>query len=97
MKKVSLLIYLFVFVAPFAELRAEYEIENGDIETFTTLFSEDVNYTLQLWSDHYGLVKSVSSIQAIVQIPVNDLSSGIYYLHFIIDGQILDKQKVIKN
>ncbi|MCL2072861.1 MAG: serine protease [Marinilabiliaceae bacterium] len=74
---------------------AEYEIENGDIETFTTLFAEDVNYTLQLWSDQFGLVKTVVSNQAIVQIPVNDLSSGIYYLHFIIDGQILDKQKVI--
>ena len=54
-------------------------------------------YEIQVWSEKDGLIKRLKSDVPVLQIPVNDLTNGIYYIHLTIDNKIVGKKILMKN
>ena len=49
-------------------------------------------YSIQLWNERSGLVKTVETDKSTVQIPLQGLPKGMYYVHVIRDKNTLKKQ-----
>lgn len=52
-------------------------------------------YTLELWSELYGRVRTVRGDMPTVQIPLSGLISGTYFIKLFIDGQLETTQQLI--
>jgi hypothetical protein len=50
------------------------------------------NYTLQLYGEKIGLIKTVHADQPTTQISLHGIPSGQYYIHLIVDNKIVQKQ-----
>ena len=49
-------------------------------------------YTVQLWHERNGLVRTVASTESVVQISLQWLPKGMYFVHLLREGQITQKQ-----
>ncbi len=67
--------------------------ENNAVKTTSSFFS---TYEVQLWSEQSGLIKTLHSDQPTLQIPLNGLSKGQYFVHVIIDGKTYKRQLWVK-
>ena len=60
-----------------------------------------IEYTLELWDENYGLLKTVNSSisgeKDIVTLDVSNLNNGIYFLVLKVDKEILSTSKMIIN
>ncbi len=63
-------------------------------ESFRT--NELNEYTVEIWSERMGLVKRMQSKEKYLQIRVNDLVKGKYYLHLIYNGEIYKQQLIVE-
>ncbi|WP_080903388.1 hypothetical protein [Parabacteroides sp. Marseille-P3160] len=52
-------------------------------------------YTIQLWNERQGLVRTVESTESVQQLSVQGLSKGMYYVHVVRKGHPTLKQKLI--
>lgn len=55
----------------------------------------DGEYTLELWSELYGRVRTVEADAATVQIPLSGLNAGTYFLKLIINDEPITTQQLI--
>ncbi len=53
-------------------------------------------YTIEIWSEKTGVVKRVQAKDKYLQIPVNDLYKGKYYLHIIYDNKVYKQQLIVE-
>ena len=77
------------------------DVLNVSIEDETQLLSsrslvDKTGYTIRLWSDLRGLVRTVEAQGAVTQIPLQGLPAGLYFVHIIKDGEIVHKQIILK-
>lgn len=52
-------------------------------------------YTIQLWNERQGLVRTMESSESVQQLSVQGLSKGMYYVHVVRKGHPTLKQKLI--
>jgi hypothetical protein len=52
-------------------------------------------YTIKIFDSNQTLIKSTEETESIIQISVQDLPRGTYYLHFIRNDKVLQK-RIIK-
>ena len=61
----------------------------------------DVDYTLELWDENYGLLKTVNSSisgeKDIVTLDVSNLHNGVYFLTMKVDNQVVRTSKMVIN
>lgn len=61
----------------------------------------DVDYTLELWDENYGLLKtitsSISGEKDIVTMDVSNLANGIYFLILKVDNKVVRTSKMVIN
>ena len=69
--------------------------EDPDLFQSRTISTSGEKYTIQLWSEMMGLVKSVDSDQPTTRISLSGMPKGIYFVHLIMDGELLQKEKLI--
>lgn len=62
---------------------------------------EDIDYTLELWSENSRTVRTVNSTltgeKDVVTMDVSNLPNGIYFLTMKVDNEILTTEKMIIN
>lgn len=59
--------------------------------------SETACYTLELWSELYGRVRTVESCVPTAQIPLGGLNAGTYFIKLLIGGEpVTTEQLIIK-
>lgn len=67
--------------------------KEGENVALTPTVSETVRpYSIQLWNERAGLVKTVETDKSTVQIPLYGLPKGMYYVHLIKDKKMIKKQ-----
>ena len=56
-------------------------------------------YTMELYDQNTSLVRKINCKENTpqIQIPISDLMPGLYYLHLIIDAQIIEVKQIIIN
>lgn len=52
-------------------------------------------YTVQLWHERNGLVRTAASTESVMQISLQDLPKGMYLVHLLRDGQVKQKQLLL--
>jgi Zn-dependent metalloprotease len=53
------------------------------------------NYTLELWSEIYGLIHQIDCDTPTTQIPLNGLTPGSYFIKLIISNELITTQQLI--
>ena len=61
-------------------------------ELLPAIFETVKPYNIQLWNERSGLIKTVETEKSTVQIPLNGLPKGLYYIHVIRDKNTVKKQ-----
>lgn len=64
----------------------------NDIISSSTMSSTEDSYTIQLWNDRYGLVRTVEITKSDEQISLSGLPKGMYFVHLIKNKKTLQKQ-----
>lgn len=61
------------------------------------LLTEPYNgtYTLELWSEPYGHLRTVVSETPTAQIPLNGLGSGTYFVKLIINNELVATEQLL--
>ena len=71
----------------------ENELEKGN---FTPQIRSSIApkhpYTIQLWSESQGLVRTVESTESIKQISLHGLPKGMYFVHIIVNGETVERK-----
>ena len=49
-------------------------------------------YTIQLWSETQGLVRTAESTESITQISLHGLPKGMYFVHIIVNGETVERK-----
>ena len=75
------------------EISVSVEEQTADFATVTVPY--DGEYTLELWSELYGRVRTVEADAATVQIPLSGLNAGTYFLKLIINNEPITTQQLI--
>jgi hypothetical protein len=78
------------------ELAAEEETEGGTISLLRSTGSTLAPYTIQLWHELQGLVRTVESTELTTQVSLQGLSSGMYFVHIIMNGETVNRQIIWK-
>lgn len=75
-----------------------YKVENNNITLFSRTSSTSVEpYTIQLWSEQQGLVRTIeSSTESVQQISLQGLPTGMYFVLLIKNGETLNIQILCK-
>lgn len=73
----------------------EVSVEEQTADFATVTVPYDGEYTLELWSELYGRVRTVESDAATVQIPLSGLNAGTYFLKLIINNEPITTQQLI--
>ena len=76
-------------------LNVSIEDETQSLSSSRSL-ADKTDYTIRLWSDLKGLVRTVEAQGAVTQISLQGLSPGLYFVHIIKDGEILHRQIIQK-
>ena len=67
----------------------------------TTETRPAIDYTLELWNENYGLLKtitsSISGEKDVVTLDVSNLHNGIYFLTMKVNNQVVKTNKLILN
>ena len=74
---------------------ATVALATSQTEDGTFLFHTSVTrapYTIQLWHERNGLVRTVQSTESIVQVSLQGLPKGMYFVHLVREGQVTRKQ-----
>lgn len=68
--------------------------ENGSETTeFSRVSPTEVKpYSIQLWNEHQGLVRTMESTSAIQQLSLSGLSAGMYFIVLVKDGEAINRQ-----
>jgi hypothetical protein len=75
------------------ELSAVEEASVDGAVLLNTASAKPENYTIQLWSEQLGLVRTVEMTGLKQQISLQSLSKGMYFVHLLKNKEIVDKQK----
>jgi hypothetical protein len=71
------------------------QTENSGVKTSSGELMEKIGtYDLQIWNEFSGLVKTVESDMVSCQIPVSGLPEGLYFVHLVIDGKTVCREKL---
>ncbi|MDR0505752.1 MAG: hypothetical protein LBH32_02885 [Dysgonamonadaceae bacterium] len=73
--------------------------EDTDSDTDSTTpyksVAKTLPYTIQLWSEKYGLVRSVECQGSVQQISLQGLLKGLYFVNLIVDGEVIRQEKLL--
>jgi subtilisin family serine protease len=71
------------------------QTENSGAKTSSGELMEKIGtYDIQIWNEFSGLVKTVESDMVSCQIPVSGLPEGLYFVHLVIDGKTVCREKL---
>lgn len=73
------------------ELTAD-ETENADMLLRTTSTTVVEPYTIQLWHERNGMVREIKSTERVTHISLLGLPKGMYFVHVIKEGEVVQKQ-----
>lgn len=81
-------------------LTVEIKAENTDCNY--TLLARTTNvttepYIIQLWNEHQGLMRTIEISTSIQQISLQGLPNGMYFVHVVKDGKMLQRKIIWKN
>ena len=83
-------------------LRVEIKTDDSGIDSDNATLARNTNtdiesYTIQLWNEHRGLVRTIEVTESIQQISLQGLPNGMYFVHVVKDGKMLQRKIIWKN
>lgn len=94
-------IELLLYPNPVADILS-VEIKNDDADSDNATLARNTNtniesYTIQLWNERQGLMRTIEITESIQQISLQGLPNGMYFVHVIKDGKMLQRKIIWKN
>ena len=96
-------IELLLYPNPVSDiLRVEIKTDDSGIDSDNATLARNTNtdiesYTIQLWNEHRGLVRTIEVTESIQQISLQGLPNGMYFVHVVKDGKMLQRKIIWKN
>lgn len=78
------------------------EIKTDDTDSNNATLARNTNtikesYTIQLWNERQGMMRTIEITESIQQISLQGLPNGMYFVHVVKDGKMLQRKIIWKN